>query len=377
MMRSCVLIMFLLLGLLPVLSEAQQFQATQYISLGVTFDVSYDLVSCDLNNDGNPDLVVADYENPSVTVFLGKGDGTFFPPQHNYTDLHPIISVACGDFNHDGNTDLLAVERENGIKGNADVFLGDGSGTFSRFASYPVGVDPIQVRTADLDGDGHLDFALTQIGSVLVVFGNGDGTFARQAAYLVPGKPNCIAVGDVNGDGRPDLAVTNSHESVFFLINQGSGIFARGNRYTVPNRSFPDALADLNHDGKLDLLVGSFDPNQNLITVQLGNGDGTFGAPASYMTTPGGSFPTTIVLADVNGDGNLDVITANEEGNSSLLYGNGDGSLQTAITLDTGSDGFDGSVSAVSADFNRDGFPDLAFGTTMPAGGIALLINAQ
>jgi uncharacterized protein (DUF2141 family) len=193
-----------------------------------------------------------------------------------------------------------------------------------------------------------------------------------------------VAVADVNGDGRPDLLITNfctgvpnCHGTVSVLLGNGEGTFQTAVTYESGGFwAYAVAVADVNGDGKPDLLVENLCPNSGncnggAVGVLLGNGDGTFQAAVSYGS--GGYVPQccgsySLAVADVNGDGRLDVLVANPcegvgcsdgaNGTVGVLLGNGDGTFQTAVTY--GSGGIYATSVAV-ADVNADG--------TRPAGG--------
>lgn len=192
-----------------------------------------------------------------------------------------------------------------------------------------------------------------------------------------------VAVADLNGDGKPDVVVTNayasssntSNGSVSILLGNGDGTFQAPTSYNSGGDVASSvAIADVNGDGKLDLLVtnycGDCTNRIGAVAVLLGNGDGTFQTAVPYGT--GGYQATSVAVADVNGDGKLDLLVANycdtysdcnygstnpTPGTVAVLLGNGDGTFQSPVTYSTGSFGAD-SVSV--GDVNGDGKPDLA-----------------
>jgi VCBS repeat protein len=167
-----------------------------------------------------------------------------------------------------------------------------------------------------------------------------------------------MGVGDLNGDGNLDVVLQNfgGPFEIFFFGN-GDGTF-REVRSTQAESS-ACTLADVNGDGKLDL-VG--------LSVQLGNGDGTF-QPRISLPNATGICPA---IADFNGDGKLDLAIPYKNG-VSVLFGNGDGTFQSPVTSQLGIDmSALGSGSLLAADFNGDGKPDLfvrGSATTIPLNG--------
>jgi len=157
----------------------------------------------DVNNDGKPDLVVANGAN--VAVLLGNGDGSFQAPVFLATGGISQNAVAIADVNGDGNPDVVLA---NSYEGTVEVLPGNGDGTFQAAVTYPSGGGDT-VAIADVNGDGYLDI-ITGGGVVGVLLGNGDGTFQSVVTYGTGGTyGDWVAVADVNLDGRPDLLVVN------------------------------------------------------------------------------------------------------------------------------------------------------------------------
>jgi hypothetical protein len=214
-------------------------------------------------------------------------------------------------------------------------------------------------------------------GSVGVRLGVGDGTFGAEATYSSGGlSPLALAVADLNGDGKADVVVSNqwaddtdTNSNVSVLLNDGTGKFPTAIS-NLTGGFYPDsiAIADVNGDGKPDLVVANSsvgsDGGLGNVGVLLGNGDGTFGTAIAY---PSGAYgAAAVAVADVRGDGKLDVVVANCSGSSSdctgsagnvgVLVGNGDGTFQTAVTYASGSNY---PFAVAVADVNGDGRPDV------------------
>jgi hypothetical protein len=170
------------------------------------------LVVGDFNGDGRFDLAVT---GPTVvSVLLGKGDGTFLAAQIYAAGYSPN-SVAVGDFNGDGHLDI-AVANDIDRFGTVSILLGKGDGTFLPAHSFSAGLSSHSVAVGDFNGDGHLDLAVANSGerpfysyggSMSVFLGKGDGTFQFPLYYFVGPAPQFVVVGDWNGDGFPDLAI--------------------------------------------------------------------------------------------------------------------------------------------------------------------------
>ena len=232
----------------------------------------------DFNGDGKTDVVVANGNSPgTVSVFLGNGDGTLRSPVDYATATNPV-AVTVGDFNGDGKLDLAVAGAEGGLPGTVSILLGKGDGTFQRHVDYTTGQGAIAIVGADLNHDGKLDLAVSNDSdsTVSVLLGNGDGTFqAQKLSY--PGHPGttALAVGDFNADGNLDLAVANSFDNtITLLLGKGDGTFPTLLDYEYSASTFSTSYgftaADLTGDGSLDLAVGNFEGGAgNSISVLL------------------------------------------------------------------------------------------------------------
>ncbi len=347
-----------------------------------------ELSASDLDGDGNLDLIVgianSGIYGPDMNaggtfqVLMGNGDGTF---QSAPALLDSVFSLsggiptfATGDFNGDGKLDIMGVSTFSGTQGL--VFLaGDGGGHFAAPAISPEQM-PSLVAAGDMNGDGKLDavYADSNANSVAVALGNGDGTFAAGQDYFLPNGFAIvnIAVADLNGDGKPDVIITaaqnqstNPPFGLYAYINEGNGTLPLI-PIPVDTLSFPTSLAigDLNGDGKLDIVVTNspFDTGTaGTLMVYLANGNGTFKPAVSY---PAGYSSTGLAIADVNKDGKPDLVFGTNDqafttSTLDVLPGNGDGTFGTAISSPLQ---YTGTTNLAVADFDGDGNADVLVG---------------
>jgi len=232
------------------------------------------------------------------------------------------------------------------------------------------GIAPASVVVADLNGDGKPDLIVANSDAIGVLLGNGDSTFKPAVSYTLGAGTSGLqsaVVADVNGDGKPDVLVAirsaNFGEGgAGVLLGNGDGTFQAPAVYDSGGQSaWSIAVGDVNGDKKPDLMLANADSNS--VGVLLGNGDGTFQPPENYDS--GGYSPRSVAAADINGDGKSDVLVADlcrsaaqcdGEGVVGVLLSIGNGTFEPMMTYDPG-----GSNSAfvVGADVNDDGKPDL------------------
>lgn len=330
---------------------------------------SMSVATADFNGDGKLDLVVGNYGSVTVSVLLGNGDGTFNSRTDYGTDVN-TFSVAVADFNGDGLADIVAANEL-----SLSVLLANSAGGFQARADYVAGNVPLFVTARDFKRGGNVDLAVaaSQDNAVAVLLGNGNGTFQQPVEYPVGFSPSFVEAGDFNGDGNLDLAVLactveycQGPSAVFILLGNGDGTFKPSVSYPVEFGASSLTMGDFNGDGKIDLAVVNSCGDQlcndqiGTISILFGNGDGTFQGQVEYPVQYG---PNSIVTADFNNDGILDLAVANDActssncGAISLLLGNGNGMFQQQISFPAGN--YPHSLG--TADLNGDGKPDLVF----------------
>ncbi len=369
------------------------------------------VITGDFAGNGKLDLVVSNTADGTISYLAGNGDGSFQPAVTISTGLgaNNAIWLDAADFNNDGKLDI-AVEGNTGIA----VLLGNGNGTFGSPEIYTPTVETRGgLAVGDFFGNGRQDIAAAGFttNQVEILPNNGNGTFGTPVYLAMPSTFSAIrsvATGNLFGNGRADLVVaggtgsnnvdsTTNPAGIALFENEGQGVFTytgKFNAVTTPDPGGGDGtgdtvnpehvnVADLRGDGKMDVVLSLYDHN---IDVYLNNGNGTFQTAVGYTTeTPGsvGGYPRGVAFADINNDGKLDIITENF----------GEPSPVDQPTTEPGSIGVlygngDGSFQApiqytpytfpgglAVGDFNGDGLPDLAVTQNYTGHTVGVMLN--
>jgi len=291
----------------------------------------------DLNGDGLLDAVLAYPTGGNFWVFWGDRASAFRPASNRDLPrgLRDVSAVAVADFTHDGRLDIVCTN----LQGSVYVFINNGTEQVDRWAMREtfVGGSLQSIAVGDLDRDGKTDIVVSSIGRATVMLGDGTGGFRiaqRLAAGLYSGdSPAWIEIADINNDTFGDL-VTANPESDRLLVFFGDGKGGFDEPLSLPTRGLdPRAVvaADFNRDGWLDLAAAN--SSSNLVTVHLNDGLGSFGSivlldpppgkpvqPNRAITVAVGSLPVALASGDLDGDGDLDLVVANQgDGSVSVL----------------------------------------------------------
>jgi len=297
----------------------------------------------DFNRDGILDLIGSNVSGNEILVALGNGDGTFQSPIATPIQIMAFQTGVVGDFNEDGKLDFAIINDTNSVA----VFLGKGNGRFQKEQSFLTAISPSGLVVGDLNGDGHLDLAVAaQNANVIsVLLGKGDGTFQSHVDTPTTNAPEFLTVGDFNRDGKLDLVAIGYNQEIDVMLGNGDGTFSEGASYF--SSVFFLVPADMNGDGKLDL-VGS--TGQSLL-IFPGNGDGTFKPPKTVFQVGRNESVNGLALADMRGNGILDLVTIFQTPTLYLLVVDPTGHDVFSFTVDSDSNLFAG-------DLNNDGRPD-------------------
>ena len=332
------------------------------------------ILSADFDKDGATDLLTVSAESNNFTIFLNDGLGNFTPSASFATGLDPQRAAVI-DVDGDGNLDVFVANREDDT---VSAFLGNGDGTFDPPETLTVGDGPVSVALGQVNGatDSLLDLIVVNSfdGTITILFGTGGGDFNTTSPAVITisdtGLPGAFTIGDLDFTGDLDIAVVNpdllnadEDNVVFFLGNgpslSGDGSFTGPQNLIVGNFPVDITSAFLNFGSILDLVVVNQD--DDTISVLFGNGGFPVISYQPAVVFDVGSFPSAVTLAQLNGDGRLDIIVANTADNTvSVLLSSGSSGFGAATDFEVGLQ----PVSLTSGDYNDDGFQDVAVANT-------------
>lgn len=337
----------------------------------------------DFDGDGKPDLAVVNHGS-GVSILVNETERAAAGIRYRFAASQEMGAepngIVAGDFNRDGRLDLATA---NVGDGSISILLADGVSAgelhFSVLALPIDGVGPAAIAAGDFNGDGKLDLVTANyLGSTVSILlnetrrGMVSARFepASRLSVAVGSGPYALVVGDFNGDGRPDLATANSYDnSVSVLINdtpRGDRVprFVLATSPAVGQGPVAIAAGDFNGDGKLDLVTANhFDDSLSILVNDSADGaEGASFRTATALAVGSNSGLAAVAVIDIDGDGKPDLVTANDGSDSLSIFGNGSppGAAEVRFTV-VASEAVIGNLYALAVgDFNRDGRPDLA-----------------
>lgn len=352
------------------------FGARQAVSVGTGAVVPVGIVAGDFDGDGDKDLAVAAFRysggGSNVVLLRNNGNGTFAAPVVLPTAAAPY-DIAAADLNGDGHPDLVVGHDASKVT----VLINNGAGSFAPAITY-AGLGPESgnafpaVSLADVDRDGDIDvfYGSTATsdgttGHIVQLRNNGAGQLTRDAdipLVIYSVGPADLTAADLNGDGAVDLVAASydgrSSDGVYVILNNGTGGFGNAVLYPAGQITAAVAAADLNGDGKVDVLTA--DSYSNAVTVRFNPGTGVFPTQTDDYAEFIQSF---MDAADIDGDGDLDIFTSGPHPSASsgaILRNDGTGRFLNRTTINN-NNGLDGVAAGVLRDLNGDGKPDLLF----------------
>jgi hypothetical protein len=283
----------------------------------------------DIDNDGDADLIgggsysTGSVDNGAVTIHRNNGSGVFVSPEIiQFDNFAPLPKeITTGDLNGDGVRDIIAAIPSGRAVEGFETILSNGSGGFQAPVYNEASQQTFDVLAADIDGDSDLDvFTLANSSAAVSVHENpGNGVFPKLTRYEVASSSDAVESADIDNDGDRDLVVNGevdiaSNDAVVKILrNNGNGTFSPAEDY-FPPRNFADMkLRDINNDGFVDII---FAPDGNYPNYHIGTalnlGNGTFGPTVVFQIFSCGE--GTIDAADLDGDGDRDIVLTEEEG---------------------------------------------------------------
>ena len=333
----------------------------------------------DMDGDGDIDIVSANQSTNNVTIYYQSSPGVF--PNGQIVALggpgitDGACSVAVGDIDGDGKLDIACADRTGN---NLTVFLQSSNGGFASTPTFTLAasgapIQPTHVELADVNDDGALDLVSSNGGNDLSIFvyQPDAAQFASEPIVIGQGgslsSPSWVTTGDFDGDGRIDLAATNAGANNVAVFQQlGGSSYASpaadlvlGNALSTTNPN-AIAIADIDGDGDLDIVSANQGGNDLAVFEQI--------SPAIFGTDPAmtlgssadTSGPRAVAVADLDGDGRLDIVSANSTGGTlAIFYQQASGGFPAAADVLLGGGSLGTPASVAIGDFNGDGRPDI------------------
>jgi hypothetical protein len=323
-----------------------------------------DLVLEDFDEDGDLDVATANLFDGSISLVENNGDGVYTTSEFYRVGGWPR-GIGHGDVDNDGDLDLITA---NYLGGSLTIRYNNGKGYFPIRYDRHIAVEPFAVIIEDFDKDGYLDLASADEGlfELVLIFNDGDGNYIKREklSYELGGYPYAILYHDFNNDGRKDLITSNNlQQSISILWNIGNesgDSFAPFENYSFAHQHpFGLAYGDMDGDGDDDLLCTNLgfesDPESN-ISIIWNDGNSSFTSHTNYKV---GINPINLDAVDIDLDGDLDVVVANKDTNSTSVLINNDNKTLTN-RRDYGVGPLPMGIESI--DFDKDGDIDIITG---------------
>jgi hypothetical protein len=302
-----------------------------------------DIAVADFDGDGVPDFATLDRTNNTVTITEPVTASTY---ASGGAAAHFTVAVgvkaaalAAGDVNNDGHPDIVVANMSGSFdEATITVILNSGVRSASAFAATQLFLNANaswgeHLALGDVNGDGKLDVILgtSFAQGFVVLLGNGAGGFSVGNSYVIGYGAAVVAVGDLNGDGKLDVVASGAnYPELNTLLGNGLGGFTlKVARLNVGSTVTGIGTADFDGDGKRDVVLS----DGSGVVVLPGQGNGNLGSPASFAA---GAGPNGIAVGDVDGNGKPDVGTANKGSNTVSLFSNTSDAVPPVIAAPPG-----------------------------------------
>lgn len=335
------------------------------------FEVGMDpqrVIPIDLDGSGTVDVISIDRFQSKLIVMDGQGDGTFVKASEvplSTTSVETPGHLVVRDFDEDGRYDILVSVFD---QGELRLLRNPGSLSFVPPALSDVttvGSNPLGIDSADYNGDGHWDVLLANSGdqNVQVLLGAGDGTFSALTPVPLGGDTLAVYSGDLDGDGYADGVVTMydadmTNPRVKLLQGDGTGALVDVGTFALSAPSPTIQVEDLNDDGSVDMVFGQSTVFTDEVRILMN--DGGFGFTASSLTV--GADPGSLSIADIDEDGDMDLVCPIGTGELRIALGDGTGAFPEVVPLEGSEFTLPvpfGTNASAFADINGDGLADL------------------
>ena len=348
----------------------------------------------DVDGDGDLDLFLTGQDNSSpylADLYLNNGSGTF-----TFSATLPsgvrLGGAAFGDVDGDSDLDLVVLGRADGTSPLEDtsLYLNDGSGNYTISTNHSMTqLRSGDVAMADVDGDSDLDVLISGWDgggrTIELHLNNGSGTFTLAAGTSFTAVTNCaLRFGDIDGDSDLDLLIMGdiggSDEISELYLNNGTGTFTVTTDGIVDVKTGDAEFADVDGDGDLDVLLAGINNGDSIgaitdLYLNDGSGNFTVNLTAGFTQMETGS----IDFGDVDGDGDLDVLLTGKDLNGSnvaetlIYHNNGSGNFTLLTTPFNGVRSGDGKF----GDIDGDGDLDVIYSGWDESGRILEIFNSD